>query len=387
MNILTIPLRSSRRKWLRTLLLAVVFTLGVSSIVALTNVSRVIGHSLEKKLSAFGANILVTPTSDTLTVSYGGFNLGDMLMDVRYLDESEVAERIAGIENAANVAAVAPKLVAMRELGGTAVGLVGVRFEAERTIKSFWGVKGDWPMNGAGVLLGSKVAERLDLEPGDDLSGLGLPARVSGVLLPTGGDDDNVILADLGFVQTLTDRPGAVSFVEVAALCAGCPIEDIAGQIATALPGVEVKALQSIVKQRMYSVEFVKRLILAVSVIILLTACSMVGLSMLSAVNERKREIGVLRSLGYSRRAVFAIFCAEALFIGALSGLAGYLAGYGLGFKVAQVMNIATDGEMVFSLAHLAATMGFVTLVTVISATIPALKASRIDPAQALISL
>ncbi|BBD06799.1 ABC transporter permease [Desulfovibrio ferrophilus] len=387
MNILTIPLRSSRRKWLRSLLLLVVFTLGVSSIVALNNVSRVVGQSLEKKLTAFGANILVYPTSDTLTVSYGGFNLGDMLVDVRYLQEAHTTTQIRGIKNSANIASVAPKLVTMHELGGTSVGLVGVRFEAEQTIKGYWAVNGSYPSGGAQVLLGSAVAERLGLAPGDDLTPLGLSAKVSGLLLPTGSDDDNVVLADLSYVQELTGNPGAVSFVEVAALCAGCPIEDIVQQIADTLPGVEVKALQSIVKQRMYSVNFVKQLILAVSIIILLTACSMVGLSMLSAVNERKKEIGVLRSLGYSRRAIFGIFCFEALFIGALSGLVGYVAGYALSFKVASVLGITTDANLSFVPLHLLVTIGFVAVVTIISAAIPAAKASRIDPAEALISL
>ena len=44
-------------------------------------------------------------------------------------------------------------------------------------------------------------------------------------------------------------QPGAVSFVEIAALCAGCPIEDIVAQIQTNLPKTSVIALQNIVNQ------------------------------------------------------------------------------------------------------------------------------------------
>ena len=46
MNILTIPLRCARKKWLRTLSLFCIFTLGVASIVALREVSAVVGESL-----------------------------------------------------------------------------------------------------------------------------------------------------------------------------------------------------------------------------------------------------------------------------------------------------------------------------------------------------
>lgn len=387
MNILTIPFRNARRKWARTLLLLAVFSLGVASITALLHVSEMVGDSLEKKLTAFGANILVYPKADTVNVSYGGFSLGDMLVDVKYLDEQETAAKIRSIKNSSNVAAVAPKLVAMREIDGVPIGVVGVRFADELGIKGYWAVNGAYPQAKEDVLLGSSVANRLGLEQGDTVPALGPDAVVSGVLHPTGSDDDNVILADLGFVQEMTGQPGAVSFVEVAALCSGCPIEEITSQIQKALPGVAVSAVKSVVKQRMYSVNFVKQLVLAVSVVILLTACSMVGLSMLSSVSERKREIGVLRSLGYSRGNVFGIFCFEAVAIGVIAGIVGYAGGGLIADKVARTLDMIEGGGAVFDPARLALTCGLVVLLCVVSAAYPAFKASRVEPAEALISL
>lgn len=387
MNILTIPFRNARRKWARTLLLLAVFSLGVASITALLHVSEMVGDSLEKKLTAFGANILVYPKADTVNVSYGGFSLGDMLVDVKYLDEQETAAKIRSIKNSGNVAAVAPKLVAMREIDGVPIGVVGVRFADELGIKGYWAVNGAYPQAKEDVLLGSSVANRLGLEQGDTVPALGPDAVVSGVLHPTGSDDDNVILADLGFVQEMTGQPGAVSFVEVAALCSGCPIEEITSQIQKALPGVAVSAVKSVVKQRMYSVNFVKQLVLAVSVVILLTACSMVGLSMLSSVSERKREIGVLRSLGYSRGNVFGIFCFEAVAIGVIAGIVGYAGGGLIADKVARTLDMIEGGGAVFDPARLALTCGLVVLLCVVSAAYPAFKASRVEPAEALISL
>lgn len=94
MNLCTIPLRNLRRKPLKNLLLALVLTLGVAAITALFGVSRVVGESLEKKLTAYGANILVTPRSEKLTVSYGGLALGDMLYGLEYLDEAAAQKAI-----------------------------------------------------------------------------------------------------------------------------------------------------------------------------------------------------------------------------------------------------------------------------------------------------
>ncbi len=456
MNILTIALRNARKKWVRTLLLLLVFTLGVVSIVSLNFVSRVVGEGLEKKLVSFGANILVSPRSEKLTVSYGGFALGDMLFDVTYLDERDTLARIDGIALRKNISVIAPKLVVMDRVQGMAVAIVGVRFEQEKLLKGYWLVEqgalpGEAPVEAAAklsakiageaehqampeskataspatgpssatmdvtvpapvptpaaqqpkagpttgpkgphesaVLAGSAAAAKLGLKLGDRVPLGHGTLVVTGILASTGSEDDNVLLADLSFVQKATDRPGKANFVEVAALCSGCPIEEIVQQIAAALPGVEIKTLRNIVEQRMYSVHFVKKLILSVSLVILLTGCSMVGISMLSAVNERKKEIGILRSLGFSRRAVFSIFCAEAASVGLLAGLVGYVAGYAVSFRILAVLELMDGAHLVFEPLHLAATALILALLTSLASLVPAWKAAAIEPSEALVTL
>lgn len=448
MNILTIALRNARKKWVRTLLLLLVFTLGVVSIVSLNFVSRVVGEGLEKKLVSFGANILVSPRSEKLTVSYGGFALGDMLFDVTYLDEKDTIARIDAIALRKNVSVIAPKLVVMDRVQGTAVAIVGVRFEQEKQLKGYWLVEqgalpGEEPADmkkaadamhpvsapvsdgapapgpaldpstpapaqvpvrpalplssdpsttpavhaGNGVLAGSAAAAKLGLKLGDTVPLGKAHMTVTGILAATGSEDDNVLLADLSFVQQAVGRVGKANFVEVAALCSGCPIEDIVTQISAVLPGVEIRTLRNIVEQRMYSVHFVKKLILSVSLVILLTGCSMVGISMLSAVNERKKEIGILRSLGFSRRAVFSIFCAEAASVGLLAGLIGYASGYAVSFRILAVLDMAEGATLAFEPLHLGATALVLALLTSLASLFPAWKAAAIEPSEALVTL
>ncbi len=387
MNILTIPLRNTRKKWVKTLLLLVVFSLGVTSIVSLNYVSSVVGESLEKKLTAFGANILVMPKSEKLTVSYGGFSMGDMLLGVTDLSESEVMNKVTSIELKDRIAVVAPKLVAMAQVDGATVGVVGVRWEKEKTLKGYWALNGEYPTTPDGVVVGSKAAARLNLKQGDSLELGGAPVTVSGILFPTGSDDDSVIFAGMDFAQATFGTPDRVNFVEVAALCAGCPIEDIVHQLQEALPDTEIQALQSIVKQRMYSVNFVKQLILTVSIIILFIACCMVGVTMLSSVNERIKEIGLMRSLGFSRKGIFGIFCFEAMIIGIGAGAIGYLGGFALSLEVLKILDMAEDTTLSFNGGDMALTCLFIVGVSVLSAFFPAWKASSIEPSEALISL
>jgi putative ABC transport system permease protein len=387
MNILTIPLRNTWRKPSRTLLLLMVFTLGVMSIVALYQVSLVIGASMEKKLSTYGANILVSPSNETLSIRYGGFHLGDMLYAVQPLSETDTVSAVRSIGLKDRISAVAPKLVTTARIDNTAVAVVGVRWEDELPIKSYWVTDGRFPSAPDEIVVGSRAAEKFALAAGDTVSLMDHSFRVSAVLQPTGGDDDDVILADLGTVQTLTNRPDEVSFLEVAALCHGCPIEDIVAQMRGKLPDTDIKALSNVVNQRMASIHFVQRLVLSISLVILVTAATMVGLSMLSAVNERKKDIGLLRSLGYSKSRVFFIFCFEAGIIGILSGVLGYLSGFGASFKALSLLAMAEGASPVFDAAHLLLTCGVIGTVTVAAASYPAWKGASVEPSQALLAL
>ena len=387
MNILTIPLRNMRRRPSKTMLLLLVFSLGVMSIVALYQVSLVVGHSLEKKLTAFGANMIISPATEKLSVSYGGFHMGDMLVDVENLPEEETVLAIRSIELKDRISAIAPKLVTMTKVNDIAVALVGVHWRDERGIKSYWAPRGEFPSASDQVLVGSQAAAKLGLAVDDRVSMIGQDFTVSGILHETGGDDDTVIFLNLHTLQALVGRSNATSFIEVAALCNGCPIEDIVAQIRGQLPNAEVKALQNVVNQRMASVRFVQKLAFSISLVILVTATSMVGLSMLSAVNERKKDIGILRSLGYGKPQIFIIFCIEAGFIGVLSGLAGYLGGFGASFKALEFLSLSDGVSPVFSVAHLLLACAAFGLITVVAAVYPAWKGAGVDPSTALVAL
>ncbi len=387
MNILTIPIRNIRRKPSKTMLLLLVFSLGVMSIVALYQVSQVVGYSLEKKLTTFGANIVISPATEKLSVSYGGFQMGEMFFEIQDLPEETTVQAIRAIKLQDRISAVAPKLVTMAKINDIAVALVGVRWQDELGIKSYWATDGSFPEQADQILLGKKAAAQLGLSAGAKVSILGKEFLVSGTLLETGTDDDTVILMGLTELQTLINKPGATSFIEVAALCSGCPIEDIVSQIREQLPNTEVKALQNIVNQRMASVHFVQKLALSISLVILVTASAMVGLSMLSAVNERKKDIGILRSLGYGKGNIFFIICLEAGLIGVLSGTLGYLTGYLSSFKVLEYLSLADGATPQFSFAHLLLAGVVFGLITVLAALYPSWKGAGIEPSAALVAL
>jgi putative ABC transport system permease protein len=108
----------------------------------------------------------------------------------------------------------------------------------------------------------------------------------------------------------------------------------------------------------------------------------MLSMFMLAAVNERKKEIGILRAVGYSGSKIFIIFGFEAMIIGIVSGIAGYLGGYVSSVELLKRIDIEGAGQIAFSPGFMAFCAVFVGFLSIASAVIPALKATKVQPTE-----
>jgi putative ABC transport system permease protein len=388
-TIFTLPARHIKAKWLRTVLLAAIFTIGLASMSGLYHASADIADSMEKKLVSFGANILITPKSEKLHISYGGYSLGDVTVDEQPIRLETAVKAIDNIEFRANIAIVAPKMLAISRLGDHAIALVGVKWEDELQLKGYWEAEGAFPepADADAALAGAVIARKLGLAPGQSLEVSGRRLHLVGVLKPTGSDDDTVLFVPLPLAQQIAAKEGQASFLEVAALCSGCPIDDIVKQLQAALPDTDVRALAQIASSRMYSVHFAHNLAFSVSFVILVTACAMLVMSMLSSVAERRREIGIMRAVGFSRSSIFTVFVSEAVGIGIVSGTLAYLLGQGLTAYILRRLHLVEDAALVFQGDAFILLVLLAGLTAAVAAAFPAWKASKVEPAEALVSL
>jgi putative ABC transport system permease protein len=389
MTILTLPLRNIRAKWLRSCLLIAIFTVGIASMSGLYQISQVVADSMEKKLISYGANILVIPRHETLRISYGGYSLGDVTMEEQPIKLDEALRAIEAIGLRANIATIAPKMLSMARISDQAAALIGVDWQQELQLKGYWEVEGVFPEtdSDSDMLAGSEAARKLGLIPGQSVTVNGKNLHLSGILKPTGSDDDMVLFVPLALAQNIAGKPGLASFLEVAALCSGCPIEDIVSQLQTALPDSDVRALAQVAESRMYSVHFVQELAFSVSLVILVTACAMLIMSMLSSVAERRREIGIMRAVGFSRTSVFTVFAAEAIGIGFFAGATGYVLGQFLIVHILRQLHLAEDLSLSFHAAPFLALIVLSSITAALAAAFPAWRASLVEPAEALVSL
>ncbi|MGV3518208.1 ABC transporter permease [Luteitalea sp.] len=98
------------------------------------------------------------------------------------------------------------------------------------------------------------------------------------------------------------------------------------------------------------------------------------------SVTERTREIGVRKALGARRREILVQFLIEAVFLTMLGGLLGILLGAGIGYAI----NVFAGFPVALPLWSFALGVGFSAAVGILFGMLPAIKASKLDPIEAL---
>lgn len=101
---------------------------------------------------------------------------------------------------------------------------------------------------------------------------------------------------------------------------------------------------------------------------------------MLVSVTERTREIGVRKALGAKRSTIAMQFFIETLIIGKMGGVLGIILGILIGFGIST----AIDFEFAIPWGAILAAFATTFLVALVSGSYPALKASKLDPIEAL---
>jgi len=386
MRLKDISVNNLRRRKGKVLFLIVGLTLGITTVVTLISITRMMSEDISKKLDEFGANIVIVPRSDDLAFSYGGISIGEVAVDRQVLRDSDVP-KIRQIEVRDNINIVSPKLIGLVEIEGKKVPLMGVHFEDELKLKKWWKIHGTQPKAREEVLIGNEVAVRFFKSAGDTLPLSGRSIKIAGVLDETGSQDDFLIFSDLSLVQEVLKKPEALSLIEVSAFCLTCPIDDIVGQISKVLPHAKVTAIKQTIQTRVEALEHFKKFSVGISIIVLLIGGLIVFTNMMASVNERKREIGIFRAIGFRRSHVIRIIFLEALIIGVIAGMVGYL----LGLVATQVIGPLITGVpstrwvidpwLILGVLFLSAALG------ILSSIYPAIQASKMDPTTALRAL
>ena len=380
-----IVLHNLRRRKGRAVFLVIGLLIGVATVVTLLSLTDALGRRAQNELENFGANIIITPRSDELTLNYGGVQLGGVNLVAKEIEQANLA-KIDDIPNRRNVATIGPKVLGAVEIEGQRVMMMGIDPDAELKLKRWWSIAGRSIEKGHELVVGDSVAKRFNLNMGDILQINGHDYTVVGLLARTGSQDDQLLIAPLSVAQVELDKQGQVSMVEIAALCHDCPVDDMVNQLQQVLPGTDVQAVQQVVKTRMHALDQFRLFAWGVAVTVVIIGALLVFVTMMGAISERTREIGIFRAIGYRRRHVLHMVLMEAAIVSTLSGALGYLVGVGATLIALPLLEGGKATWHWNPTLAVSAVLAAV-LVGLLASLQPALRASRLEPSEALRAL
>jgi putative ABC transport system permease protein len=155
--------------------------------------------------------------------------------------------------------------------------------------------------------------------------------------------------------------------------------------------GVGAATAQSYVKGQLQTFDILSYVLGGIGGIALAVAALGVINTMVMAILERTREIGIMRACGATRAAVRRLFTLEASFLGFWGGVFGV----GVGFGLTRIANVLVNGQLAHNSlkAHdiigvpmwlVLAVIGATTLIGMLAGLYPAHRAASLDPVEAL---
>jgi putative ABC transport system permease protein len=200
-------------------------------------------------------------------------------------------------------------------------------------------------------------------------------------LVSSGGPEDNQVFVPLGALQQLMGLSGKVSLVEMR--LPGTPGEADAEvrDLSRAFPSVEVRPVREIMQSEGRVLGTMQALLLALAALIVGVVVLCVMATVTTILLDRRKEVAVMKALGASDRAVFALLLAEIAALGIAGGLVGFAAGALLARRLGvDLFGVPLNTDWGTALPVLVATV----LAAALPALLPVSTVRSIDPARAL---
>jgi putative ABC transport system permease protein len=396
MKLYQVVLKDVFRRKRRVLYATLGVVIGTATVVGILTVARAGQARIYNQLEKYGPNLAVIPAINNLDMKLGDMRLGSLTVGDNYVSEEKlpVIRQIADgeirkalkIEDQGNIATIAPNLYIDTKIRDSSVMVVGIDPEEELKIKTWWKVQeGKYLEQKDEALVGAMAAQVLKLKIGDTIPLDGTTVTVAGILEENGSNDDYQVFVPIDTLQKASGREGLVSSVDIRALCNACPVEIIADGINKEIPGVRAIAVKQIAATEMGMMEKFSKFMLTLAGITLAVGLFGVVNTMMTSVNERIKDIGIMRAVGASRSQIVKAFVYEAIIIGIIGGILGYLVGTLLAYIAGPLVFEGTTVGWVPQYFALALVLAIA--VAVVATVYPAYRATQIKVADSFRSL
>ena len=320
-------LRGSRGR-LAVAMIAIVS--GAAVISALLNLDLGVQNKLTQEFRTLGANIVISPASGapaqiSSAEAPSFMPAGDVLQALRQLPSAQVA-------------AAAPYLYIVARSQNIPVVVAGTWLDQAQQLDATWKLEGNWVASredASHCLAGRNVARRLHLAPGNSVElhymDRSLQCSVAGIV-DAGDNDDNQIFASLRAVQSLANLPGQIGLAQVSVAGSAQVVAGYATHLATVLPQYQVRPIRQVAEAEGALLGRIRLLIVSMVLLILILTALCVLATMAALAMERRKDVGLMKSLGGSISRIVGIFLAEVGVLGAAGGLLGTALGAALSY-------------------------------------------------------
>ena len=384
MNLCSLAVKNLQRRKGRTLLTVAGVAIAVAILFSLLSFSAGYERELTKEMDSLGFHLLAVPKGcpyeATTLILHGG-------VIPKYLTNEDLAR--ARATNGVMIAA--PLLLQQFVKDGTPHIVYGIDPDAMLPLKPAWNVNGRFfTANETHVMvIGSTLAEKENLAPGSVIpfGPSQEPFTIIGVLKPTGSEDDNFHFLPLADAQRVFGKEGFITAIAVRADDVK-HIHDISVEMEK-VPDIQVVTMAQVTGTIMNLVGSARSLLFSVIVIAIVISAAGITNTLLMSVNERTREIGMMKAIGASGYHIGVLLITETLLITTLGGIIGILAalaGSGLiETFVRGMVPYAPSGSFVsFDPFLIGSCLVFSIGLGLLCGLYPAWKSARLSPMEAI---
>ncbi len=243
-------------------------------------------------------------------------------------------------------------------------------------------IAGERLTNNRQIMLGRMMADAMKKEVGDTIELIGSRFKVVGIYESNSTWMEMGGIISLRDAQALMGKPRKVSLYMVKV---SDPVEAprIVAEINARFPEVHA-SLSGEFADEMPDFETMGVMMGSISLLAILVGGVGVMNTMLMAVLERTREIGVLRALGWGRGRILGLILQEAVWLGVLGGLSGIGIAFGLGYLLVKIPMMGEALSLVWEPDIFIRAIAIAVSLGVIGGLYPAFRATRLEPVEAL---
>ena len=380
----------------RSLLAILGIAIGVAAVVGLGMVSDNLSKSTENALTAGAGDFSVISASGQGGDGGGGGppsgSGGDQLINQTKISE---IQQITGVGSAVGV------LRTMTDLGNSTSTNTNTTSSTTgqgnfRSMTTLIGIdagsismddivitNGSVYSNDNEVIIGQTAARDMNKTVGSSVTISNKTYKVVGTYETGNFMDDRGIVMSLNSLQNITNNTGEVSLIIVKA-ANGTDSSALESKIKQNYPNILTTSSSLSGMNRMNNgLDVINSGSWAISLLAMLVGGIIVIITMMKAVSERTREIGVLRAIGWTQKRIIAMIMGESLVLSLMAVVVGLVVGVGL-VEILSASQILRGIIPSFSLLLILKGIGVALLLGILGGIYPAYRASRLSPTEAL---